>query len=219
MKDYLTISYNKNKKPFTAYPQQMVKYLISKFSIQKGKKLLDIGCGRCEFLNAFIENGIDGYGLDSCDSAKTYDKYSKVKLESIGDKPLSFEDETFDVIYSKSVIEHFPSANVFMDEVLRLLKPGGLLITMTPDWETSYKLFYDDLTHYRPYTIISLSSLYAYNNLKNINVEQFIQLPCTWNSPLFRRLADVASLFASARTEVKFLKWSKYRMLLASGYK
>ena len=56
----------------------------------------------------------------------------------------------FDVIYSKSVIEHFYYPEKILKEAYRVLKPGGIIITLTPDWEFIYKSFYEDFTHRTP---------------------------------------------------------------------
>ena len=49
---YLKVSYN--NKPFTNYPSKLAENLIAKFKIQgKNKKLLDIACGRGEFVISF----------------------------------------------------------------------------------------------------------------------------------------------------------------------
>ena len=42
----------------------------------------------------------------------------------------------FDVVFSKSVIRHVGQLSVCCDGARRVLKPGGLLIIMTPDWKT-----------------------------------------------------------------------------------
>ena len=46
-----------------------------------------------------------------------------------------------------------------MKESWRVLKPGGRLIALTPDWKSQMKTFYNDYTHVRPYTVDSLGDL------------------------------------------------------------
>lgn len=222
MKDYLNIVYNKNNKIITNYPLEFTTYLCNKHSIVPGQKLLEIGCGRAEFLNGFISNGIDAYGIEPCVSCKEYDIHNRVSVEAIGVGETSFSSSSFDIIYSKSVIEHFQSPHDFMRESLRLLKPGGKLMVLTPDWETCWQTFYDDLTHYRPYTEISLKYLFEEYELKYIYIYKLTQLPCTWNSKFYRLLSNLCGTFhmcIPVRTKNKFLKWSKYKMLVAIGEK
>ncbi len=48
-----------------------------------------------------------------------------------GDMP--FEDETFDIIISDNVWEHVATPGNFLEEVRRVLKPGGLYLAKTPN--------------------------------------------------------------------------------------
>lgn len=61
------------------------------------------------------------------------------------DRP--YNDNTFDIIFSQSVLEQFYFPEELVMEVYRILKPNGLVITMIPDWESVYKTFYEDYTH------------------------------------------------------------------------
>ena len=58
----------------------------------------------------------------------------------------------FDVIFSKSLVEHFYYPEKIYQEMHRVLKNGGIIITMTPDWEINYKTFYEDYTHRTPFS-------------------------------------------------------------------
>ena len=61
------------------------------------------------------------------------------------------------IIFSqKSFVEHFYQPEYLFIEMSRVLKENGFLITLTPDWEDNFKMFYDDFTHKRPFTITSL---------------------------------------------------------------
>ena len=63
-KDYVDIVYNEQDKPFTDYPAKMIKYLIEKYDVPKKSKILELGCGRGEFLNEFYNNEMSSYGVD-----------------------------------------------------------------------------------------------------------------------------------------------------------
>lgn len=64
---------------------------------------------------------------------------------------LSHDPESFDVIFSTSVIEHVPDDEQFMEDICLLLKPGGLGV-LTCDFNNNYKvgdlLPYSDLRFY-----------------------------------------------------------------------
>ena len=67
--DYINVIYGEDVKPFTSYPSILTRYLFKKFKINIGATLLDCGCGRGEFLNGFIDMGVDGHGVDFTDAA------------------------------------------------------------------------------------------------------------------------------------------------------
>ena len=56
--------------------------------------------------------------------------------------PLTFEDSYFDAILCYETIEHMPCPEDFIEELARVLKPGGLLVLTTPNilWEPIHLL-------------------------------------------------------------------------------
>lgn len=218
-KDYLARACDVTKKPLTAYPGKMTAYIADRFQFQRGWRLLETGCGRGEFLRGFQEVGLEVVGVDMCHSSREFARDLDIQISIIGQEPLPFEDASVDVIFSKSLVEHLANPEILMSEVDRLLKPGGLVITMTPDWESNQKTFYDDLTHVRPYTFKTLESLYEQFSLDLITVEKFYQLPIVWKYPAMRYFCRFLSLAAPSRSSNKFLRFSKELMLLAVGRK
>ena len=63
MKDYLSVIYNKQKKPLTNYPAKFADYNIQRFNL-KNKTFLEIGCGRGDFINEFSKQGLICYATD-----------------------------------------------------------------------------------------------------------------------------------------------------------
>ena len=76
--DYIKAVYNETDKPFTSYPKKLIKHLFNKLKMNQNESILEIGCGRGEFLNEFIEKGLDGYGLDV--SKYSAEKFQKLNL-------------------------------------------------------------------------------------------------------------------------------------------
>lgn len=95
------------------------------------RKLLDVGCGRNKVAGAI---GVDRFAVPGVDV--THD------LEIF---PYPFEDDTFDEIYARHVIEHVESVGRFMDELHRIAKPGARLFINTPHY--SYANSWRDPTH------------------------------------------------------------------------
>ena len=181
--------------------------------------LLEVGCGRGEFLKHFKKLGLDVYGVDISPEAPDYQRDISIQICDIEAKGLPFPDKSFDIIYSKSLIEHLNNPDVYVSETVRVLKPGGLLLTLVPDWESNYKIYFDDYTHRTPFSPVSLELLYRVGELEDINVFKLRQIPIVWKFPLLNNFCAVISPFIPVRTGIPFLKWSRELMLVGSGRK
>ena len=225
-KSYVEVAYNETDKPFTTYPKKLATYLSSRFNIKKDCKILELGCGRGELLNSFIDLGIDGYGTDISDYSKK--KYPKIKFTEsniLKEKKIPFSDNFFDFVYSKSFIEHFYDPDFIFTEIFRVLKPNGKVLTLTPDWQFMSEVFYDDSTHKRPFTTKSLKEIQIITGYSDVVVEKFRQLPVTWNKYsslnfFYIFFAELTRIFFPASLKkIKWVRFSKEIMLLSSAQK
>ncbi len=219
MKNYLSVVYNSKSHPYSDYPSKLCSYLFQIFNLKKGMKMLEPGCGRGEFLNNFKKLGLDVVGLDISEESLDYGNDFEVKICNVEKEKLPFDDNTFDVIYSKSFIEHLYHPEKYLEEAYRVLKHGGIMITLVPDWESNFKTYFDDFTHRSPFTHVSLKDAYLMNGFKNVKVFKFRQLPIIWKFPFLNYLSMVISPFVPIRSKIKFLRWSKELMLIGSGGK
>jgi len=107
----------------------------------------------------------------------------------------------------------------------RVLKPGGILLTLTPDWENTYKIFYEDYTHRTPFTYNSLKDIQSIVGFTEIKVQKFIQLPILWENKIYVWLLKILSFLTNTilvpeRLKIfKWVKFSKEIMLLSSSKK
>ena len=219
---YLEVVYDLKNKPQTNYPKKLAKYLVKKYQINEGQKFLELGCGRGDFINEFFDLKLDTYTIDSNDYYKNNLKTKNFFKVDITKTKLPFDDNFFDVIYSKSFIEHFYHPEIIFDEAKRVLKKGGKFINLTPDWEIIYKEFYDDYTHRTPFTINSLKDIYLINDFKNVEVAKFKQLPCLWNNNFFLKILSELTRFlipSNFKDKSKWIRFSKEIMLIGIGEK
>lgn len=119
--------------------------------------VIDIGCGRGEFLELLKENNIQGYGIDKNTSMINACKKSGISI--IDSDALSFlkqtEDESIGSIFSSHVLEHLSIFQIeeFLRQSFRVLKKDGLLIieTLDPSSFIGYHYYYlMDPTHKTP---------------------------------------------------------------------
>jgi ubiquinone/menaquinone biosynthesis C-methylase UbiE len=218
-KNYLSVEYDENHHPFTEYPQKLCSYLFQSFQLKAGMKMLEPGCGRGEFLNNFKDLGLDVFGVDISSEAVRLNQDLDIKLCDVDRERLPFDDNIFDVILSKSFIEHLNYPEKYFEEAYRVLKPNGILISLVPDWESNYKIYFDDFTHRSPFSNISLAYAYKMYDFKEVEVFKFRQLPIVWKFPILNYLCSFLSPFIPVRTQNKFLRWSRELMLVGFGRK
>ena len=219
MPDYLEVIYDYDSHPKTSYPHQLAKYLFDKYNIQTGQKLLEPGCGRGDFLSGFQSLGLDCCGLDLSAKAGIALKNLEVMQCNLEKDTFPYPDNCFDVIYHKSLLEHLREPESFMRESYRVLKPGGLFLSLVPDWESNYKTYFDDYTHRTPFTIVSLRDIYLMFGFLSVRITKFRQLPIVWKYPQLNLICDIIAPFVPVRTEQKFFRWSRELMLIGSGIK
>ena len=124
-------------------------------SITKGSNVLDVGSGDGLFINMLKSKGINAFGVDGSDGID-FEKEEK----------LNYEDNFFDFVIFNAVIEHLQNPNLILKEIHRVLKNDGFLITTTLNFKYATKHFYDDPTHLKPYTNVSLKRIMELNNFK-----------------------------------------------------
>lgn len=99
----------------------------------KGEKILDLGCGNGRLSEVLKENDIDYIGIDnSREMIKiAKEKYPKEKFILSDALRLPFKNNTFNKVFSLSVIQHIPSVELrikFFKEAYRVLESNGKLI-------------------------------------------------------------------------------------------
>lgn len=111
---------------------------ISQMRVANGMNVLDVGCGSglfCHRIKTYLPNStVTGLDFDT-----GHIGYAKVKTRELGIEcnfvngdatALPFEQNTFDVCYSYTVMEHI-EPNVFLKEQYRVLKQNGTIVILS----------------------------------------------------------------------------------------
>lgn len=102
-----------------------------------GARVLDIGCGEGYGVAELAKHASFAAGTDVAPDAVAHaaKKYATANLVfAVSDATrLPFADESFDVVCSLQVIEHFRDTDRHLREVARVLKPGGFHYVTTPN--------------------------------------------------------------------------------------
>lgn len=131
--------------------------LVGNASSNSGFSVVDVGCGRGEWLELMAEKGISALGIDLNEhkvkacidaglAAKTADAISFLREQKAG---------SLAVVTGFHIIEHLPFETLIalFDAALAALKPGGIIIFETPNPENLLVgacNFYFDPTHLNP---------------------------------------------------------------------
>ena len=108
------------------------------------KKVLNLGCGRTRLPNAL---GIDKYRIED---------FVDLILE-LDITPYPFKDNSIDEIHCYHVLEHLHDPLKKLEELHRILKPGGVIYIRVPHFSSMGA--FTDLTHIRPFGYYSFNSL------------------------------------------------------------
>ncbi len=213
-RNYLDVRYSETERPYTSYPAKLTSYLADEYLRgYRGARLLDLGCGRGEFLHGFASAGFQATGFDRARPEQPRFDESVV----VGDYEkggLPFEDASFSVVFNKSVFEHVTDIAGLLGECHRILDANGRLVTLVPDWMAQWRHFYDDWTHVRPFTLTGLRECIQSHGFQVREAVRFRQLPLLWEHPYLSPLADAASLLPNVFKRSKFVRFSKEWMLL-----
>jgi 2-polyprenyl-3-methyl-5-hydroxy-6-metoxy-1,4-benzoquinol methylase len=125
--------------------------------VKSRQPVLDIGCGRGEFLALCAEEGIEARGFD-CNERSVADLRARGLAAELGEVPgamTGMAAESFGSVVASHVVEHLPGETLvsLFAEVRRILRSDGIFIIETPNAESMQMTavdFWRDPTHLTP---------------------------------------------------------------------
>ena len=142
-KDVMDTYFYKNVIIQDLYWNRLKKMLKIAGGIQ-ASSVLDLGCGQGVFLPTLssIYPDVKGIDLDISIASQIVDIYDLKNVElfqrDIFDN--SFEDNSFDLIFAPSVLEHFEDQDSLFTELTRILKPKGRIVFSSPTETILYEI-------------------------------------------------------------------------------
>ena len=140
--------------------------------------ILDLGCGRGEWLELLKENDLQARGVES-NTVMTAQARSK-GLEVVEADALTYlrslPDQILNAVTGFHFIEHVPFEALIelLDEILRTLRPGGLVVFETPNPKNLVVgacNFYSDPTHLKPLFPETVAFILSNRGFANVKIE------------------------------------------------
>jgi O-antigen chain-terminating methyltransferase len=162
-------------------PEEMIRHrqqtYVEQFRDLPGP-VVDLGCGRGEFLDLLKAAGINAYGVDRHPEMVDLcrEKGFDVREADALDHLATIPSGTLGGVFSAQMIEHLELRDVprFFDLAADVLAPAGRLIVETVNPESLFVFagaFYVDLGHLRPLHALTLRFLAEKAGFSNVRVE------------------------------------------------
>ncbi|MFB6123179.1 MAG: methyltransferase domain-containing protein [Haloferacaceae archaeon] len=138
--------------------EEMRAEALDLLDIERGDRVLDVGCGTGFGTEGLLQYTDDVHGLDQSahQMEKAFEKFGKRDAVNFyrGDaERLPFRDDAFDVVWSSGSIEYWPNPVDALEECRRVTRPGGQVLVVGPNYPSSspmqkladaIMLFYDE---------------------------------------------------------------------------
>jgi len=139
----------------------LVRYSMDVLGVHPGERVLDVGCGTGHMLGKVVQHG---YGIDishlNCRRTGRTTDATPIQADA---QFIPFKDNSFGVAFCTDLFEHVPNPRRLVEEVHRVLCPGGLLFFSCP--------FEQDLSYYESERYKSYRKRYRYVHLRSVNRE------------------------------------------------
>lgn len=149
---------------------------------ERNLKICEVGCGSARLSCFLSDYGYDVVGLDYSKNALKVAKNNFILTNNEGHficgdaENLPFKDDSFDVVMSTGLLEHFKNPQPIIDEMVRALKSGGLFYSdILPDKFSLTRSLDDFIGRFvRILQKKSIEDFYE-NRLKKADVERLLQ--------------------------------------------
>jgi ubiquinone/menaquinone biosynthesis C-methylase UbiE len=148
-----------------------------------GDRVLDVGCGEGEFAAALLRHGAVPVAADVAAEPlrRALRRFPELELVQLN-RSWPFTDGTFTLVWAGELLEHVEDAVGLIDEIARVLRPGGTLLVTTPAHGLARRIafalsarrfeahFEPRSDHLRFFTVRSLRALLESGGFREIRV-------------------------------------------------
>ena len=186
---------------------ETIKEISSLIPNIKNIKVLDIGAGNGISSIAFTLSGCEVTSLEPDTSntvgsgaikflASHYQLNNITVVEAFGEN-LPFDDESFDVVYGRQVMHHAYHLNNFVKEAARVLKKGGILMTVRDH------VIKDDKDKVRFFERHPLHKYYGGENAFRLN---------EYEGAILQANLVIKKILSPSQSSINYSPWNKERV-------
>ena len=185
--------------------------------------VLDVGCGRGEFLDLLRSAGVGARGIDSNDAMVEEARARGLAVEKADALAYvaALPDASLGGLFAAQVIEHLPPDYLtsFIEVAATKIRPGGLIVleTINPTcWMAFFSSYIRDLTHVRPLHPETMQYLLRVSGFAHVRLQYsspvdpaacLASIPAdlaTIDAPVLRRVIEVVNGNTSALNATLF---------------
>ncbi len=99
-----------------------------------GEAILDVGCGVGQVVRALAARGFKASGIDVSQTSIDIAREDSDSCHVYDGKTIPFADHSFHAVGAFNVLEHVEDPVAFLDEMNRVLRPGGTMVVSSPNF-------------------------------------------------------------------------------------
>ncbi|AFZ01565.1 class I SAM-dependent methyltransferase [Calothrix sp. PCC 6303] len=199
--EYSRIAHKYDRR-WSFYIEATIQATLSRLDIHSGDRILDLGCGTGTLIQNLLKVAPETeiVGLDP--SAEMLN-VARQKLPAAIDlkvgsaTSIPFSSNSFDVLISTSAFHYFPNPDLAIQEMQRVLKPGGFLLIT--DWCHDYRtcqildlaLRMFNRAHFRTYRVSECQNMLQDAGLDEVVIERY-KIDWFWGMMTAKAMKQVA---------------------------
>jgi 2-polyprenyl-3-methyl-5-hydroxy-6-metoxy-1,4-benzoquinol methylase len=142
LNDYLPL-HLANRDNSLAERRAHIAAMNQRFLLPAHPRHLDVGCALGFMLQEAKSAGWDPVGVETSEFAARYAaEHTGCPVHASTLQQAAFPSESFDVVTLMDVIEHVPGPKELVEEIYRILRPGGILFIVTPNFGSFFMRLY-----------------------------------------------------------------------------
>lgn len=193
-------------------------------------RVLDYGCGSGDIVKRLLGININAFGCDVFYEGGNLSSLVDTKLVDNGiirkmdSNTIPFDSAIFDIVINNQVMEHVQDIDSVLDEISRVLKPGGVVLSLFPDkgvWREGhcgipFLHWFPKYSHPRIYYATLLRSLGLGHHKGNKSAFQWSSDFCQWldNWTYYRTQREIEKSYSKYFCDIEHIEsyWLKKRV-------